>query len=202
MLNLVKKSSHRNHLERYLQTYLPDLSGSILDIGSKNRRYDYLMKEKPTAIDLAENKEKQVEKGDINALSFENESFANIICLEVLEYVSTPEKAVSEMYRVLQAGGALVLSVPFMYKFHGDQLRYSESFLKDLFAGFKKVDIYSVGNAYSIILDIAWGKIKKIKFSPFRYMLSALYIPFALCTSLGTSRGGDYASGYFVIARK
>lgn len=202
MLNLLKKTPHRNQLEQYLREHLPRLSGSILEIGSKNRRYDHLLKEKPAAIDLMENKEKEVKRGDINALEFQDGSFSNIVCLEVLEYVNTPEKAVSEMYRVLSPGGTLVLSVPYMYALHDDQLRYSELFLKELFTGFKKVEIYAIGNAYTVILDILYGKIKKIHFSFFRHLVTLLYAPFTLFIPKKVARGGKYISGYFIVAHK
>src|SRR3972149_1646928 len=101
-LDYNRKSLHRNQLEEYVVQFAPGLEGTILDIGSKNRRYDYLLKNKPVAIDIIENKEKEVKYDDVNNLSFENESFDSIICLEVFEYILTPQKAISEIYRVLK----------------------------------------------------------------------------------------------------
>ena len=114
---------HRYYLERKLKVILPRLKGPILDAGSKSRRYDYLLCEKPTAIDLVENKNHDIQKGDINALSFENDSFRSVMCIEVLEYVHTPERALEELSRVISPGGTLVLTVPFMYREHGDSMR-------------------------------------------------------------------------------
>lgn len=202
MLNYFKKTPHRNHLEFYLKKFLPKLSGSVLDIGSGSRRYDFLIKEKPAAIDLVENLQKDIKQGDINNLNFNNGSFDNIVCIEVLEYVETPEKAVEEIYRVLSENGTLILSVPYMYKFHKDQIRFSEIYLKDLFSNFKEVNVYHVGNAYSIILDIVFGKIKEISFTPLRYILTLVYLPFTLFLSRQTKTEGKYASGYFLVAKK
>lgn len=202
MINLLQKSPHRNQLEYYLQNYLPNLFGTILDIGSKNRRYDHLMKVKPVAVDLIANNAKDVQEGDINNLKFGDNSFENIVCLEVLEYIGTPEKAMSEIYRVLAPGGTLMLSVPFMYKFHDDQLRYTENYLKNKLSKFKAVEIFSIGNAYTIILDVIYGKIKGTKFFLFRYLATLLYCPFVVFIPRRISRGGKYVSGYFIVAKK
>jgi SAM-dependent methyltransferase len=122
--------------------------------------------------------------------------------LEVLEYINTPEKAVGEIYRVLSREGTLILSVPYLYKFHKDQMRFSEIYLRNLFSNFKKVDIYNVGNAYSIILDIIFGKIKEVNFTPVRYILTLIYLPLTLFLSKKIKVGGKYTSGYFLIAKK
>lgn len=202
MLKDLKNSPHRNHLEKYLKKHLPKLSGSILDIGSKNRRYDFLMKQRPVAIDLIANKDADVESGDVCNLSFEDSSFENVVCLEVLEYVHDPKKAINEIYRVLKNEGTLILSTPFMYKFHGDRLRYTENFLKESLSDFKSVEIFSVGNAYTVLLNILFGKIKHIKFSLFRYIALALYLPLTFFNSNKIYKGGGYNSGYFIIAKK
>ena len=162
MINYIKKSPHRNHLEKYLNDFLPRLNGSILDIGSKNRRYDYLLKSKPTSVDLIENIEKDVQFGDVTDLKFDANSFDNIICLEVLEYVTNIDKAISQMHRVSKDGGEIIISVPFMHKVHEDNARYTKGYLLWLLLNyFSDVKIYTIGNFYTIILDIIIGKIIK-----------------------------------------
>lgn len=202
MLDYFKKTPHRNHLEFYLNRFLPNLNGSILDIGSKNRRYDYLMKEKPHSIDLVENVEFDVMKGDVNNLDFPDGKFNNVICLEVLEYVKTPPKAISEIYRVLSVDGTAIISVPFMYKFHEDYLRISEKYIREKFSDFSEIDVYSMGCSYSIVLDIVFSKIKRIKFRLFRYIFTILYLPFTILLNKKIKRGGDFVSGYFIVVKK
>lgn len=46
--------------------------------------------------------------GDINSLPFPEESFNKIICFNVLEHLSKPEKAKKELWRVLEKGGILL----------------------------------------------------------------------------------------------
>lgn len=50
--------------------------------------------------------------GDIEAMPFEDQSFSTVVCTEVLEHVPYPEKALTEMARLLKPGGLLIGSVP------------------------------------------------------------------------------------------
>ncbi len=60
----------------------------------------------------------------ITDMSFEKGSFDNIVCSEVLEHVEDDTKAVSELRRVLKAGGTLVVTVPFQKKYWGEDDDY------------------------------------------------------------------------------
>lgn len=51
-------------------------------------------------------------EGDIEAMPFDDASFATVVCTEVLEHVPYPAKALGEMRRVLKPGGLLIGSVP------------------------------------------------------------------------------------------
>lgn len=197
-------SPHRNCLERYLKKELPRLSGSVLDIGSKSRRYDWLLERKPIAIDLVENKKKDISFGDVNSLRFLDNSLDNIICLEVFEYLTTPQKAIDEIYRVLKPGGWLILSCPFMYKIHQDQIRYTKDFWENiLLAKFSQKEIKPIGNFYTIILDILRGKIVLMKFKPVKYVLFLPYLFLVLFIPLfKLSKDQTFVSGYFITAKK
>lgn len=49
---------------------------------------------------------------DSTILSFKDESFDAVISAETLEHITNPEKALSEMTRVLKKGGKLILRFP------------------------------------------------------------------------------------------
>lgn len=50
---------------------------------------------------------------DIQSLSFGDNAFDAILCLDVLEHVGDPLRAIREIWRVLSPGGVAVLSFPF-----------------------------------------------------------------------------------------
>lgn len=50
--------------------------------------------------------------GDIENLTFDDETFSTIICTEVFEHLPSPKKALSEIMRVLKTGGVLIGTVP------------------------------------------------------------------------------------------
>ncbi len=174
----------------------------MLDIGSKNRRYDFLLKEVPTAIDIVEDKNKNVQYGDVNNLLFPKEAFSSVICLEVLEYVSTPERAIGEIHRVLRDGGIVVFSTPFLFKVHEDKMRYTAPYLRELFSRFHIKEFHTVGGSYTAFLTIVWGKIKSIRFLPLRYFCTALLLPLLSFLRRPTALSEKYASGYFIVAQK
>jgi SAM-dependent methyltransferase len=65
----------------------------------------------------SENKSGQVINGirheDLQALSFENDSFDVLISADVFEHVPNPYKAHKEVFRVLKSGGRHIFTVPF-----------------------------------------------------------------------------------------
>jgi 2-polyprenyl-3-methyl-5-hydroxy-6-metoxy-1,4-benzoquinol methylase len=50
--------------------------------------------------------------GDVAALPFDDGTFDYVICTEVIEHTLEPERAVTELVRVLRPGGTLVLTTP------------------------------------------------------------------------------------------
>lgn len=60
-------------------------------------------------------------------------SAGSVICLEVLEHVRNPAKAVEEIYRILKPGGLCIMGVPFLSSYHGKRIIHnSKSCLKGL----------------------------------------------------------------------
>lgn len=197
-------SLHRYYLEKYLKVVLPRLGGPILDVGSKSRRYDSLLPETPVAIDLVENKAHDIEKGDVNELQFEDQSFRSVVCIEVLEYVEDPNHALGELSRVVSKGGTLVLSMPFMYRAHDDKVRYTGAYLKEKIAPlFSHVECAPIGNFYTVLLDVLMGKIRGLSFPLLRYALYLLATPLLVGIPLSfLSKDERYASGYCIVAIK
>ena len=55
---------------------------------------------------------------DIHDLKFENESFEAIVCWSILEHIPYPERAISELHRVLRPGGKIWVQLPFLFPYH------------------------------------------------------------------------------------
>lgn len=56
----------------------------------------------------------ELEREDVTALSFEDESFDAVVSSDVLEHVPDFRAALENFYRVLAPGGDLILTVPFL----------------------------------------------------------------------------------------
>ena len=86
----------------------------------------------------------------LDSLPMKNNTYDLVICVQVLEHLSRPEKSISEMHRVLKPGGLIFLSTNFLYPRHGspyDYFRFTEFGLKYIFdkCGFQLVLIESHG---------------------------------------------------------
>ena len=67
---------------------------------------------------------------DIVNIPVEDESFDSIMCIEVLEHIVDPNKALSELTRILKKGGRLILTAPFASLTHYAPYHYSTGFNK------------------------------------------------------------------------
>ena len=65
--------------------------------------------------DLVDTHLMPVRNEDITKLTFDDASFESILCFDVMEHVPDYRAALREFYRVLAAGGQLLVSVPFSF---------------------------------------------------------------------------------------
>lgn len=61
---------------------------------------------------------------DATHLPLKDESFENVLLLDVLEHLPDPSATVTEIYRVLKPAGKLIILVPFMYPVHDAPLDF------------------------------------------------------------------------------
>ena len=95
-------------------------------------------------VDIGDYKEVDVQ-ADLAALPFESNSVDGFVCDNVLEHVSDPYGAVSEMYRVLKPGSVGYVSTPFLYPFHASPYDYSRWTAQGLRLLFKDFEIVEIG---------------------------------------------------------
>lgn len=85
---------------------------------------------------------------NLHKLDIPDNSVGTIICLDTLEHVEFPRKAVSEMHRVLKPNGIMVISSVFEFPIHGypdDYWRFTPSAFKSLMKKFKSSRVYRFG---------------------------------------------------------
>lgn len=132
----------RKHLRRAAARLAPLASGRLLDVGGGERPYGALfapyvkryvgLEYPPMADNLAPEIWRDLKRvraiidvfGDGYSLPFAEESFETVLCSEVLEHVSDPERILREIGRVLKPGGVVLLTVPFMAPLHQLPLDY------------------------------------------------------------------------------
>jgi ubiquinone/menaquinone biosynthesis C-methylase UbiE len=119
----------RNRLIRYLKEI--NENDVILDIGCFNQWPKQFISEKSTYIGLdyletAQQWYKSVPNiyGDACRLPIKTDSIDVILLLDVLEHISSTEKALTEIHRVLKRNGKLIMQVPFLYPLHDEPRDY------------------------------------------------------------------------------
>jgi glycosyltransferase involved in cell wall biosynthesis len=146
---------------------------------------------------------------DAQQLPIEDQSVDTVCCLETLEYVPDPRRALREIQRTLRPGGMLLLSVPKMHpKDHPmDRWRWSADELQALIAsaGFDILSLDAQGGRLA-----GWAhqlKCVAAHRAPglLRQTLGLVLFPFVVLLSgldgLLKARG-DATTGYFAVARR
>jgi SAM-dependent methyltransferase len=97
---------------------------------------------------------------DLNEpLELESEKFDTVLLSDVLEHIKRPSQLMSEIFRVMAPGGALIMNTPFMYWLHEqphDYYRYTEHALTELItsAGLEVVELAPLGGALEVLVDM------------------------------------------------
>ena len=66
---------------------------------------------------------KNVVLADLLSLPFKNESFDFVFCRQVIEHMSSPEKLIREVYRILESNGLFYVDTP-VTQTHSDVTHY------------------------------------------------------------------------------
>lgn len=150
-----------------LRPALAELTGSVLDVGAGQSPWRTWLPEATSyqGLDVGNAYEfgMQRERPDIvyydgKLMPFDNATFDNVLCIEVLEHSEDPQLLVAEISRVIRRGGTLLLTVPWSARLHHlphDYHRFTRVRLQALFkqAGFDDIDIYERGNDVGAIAN-------------------------------------------------
>jgi len=140
-----------------------DISGDIIDIGSgplKDGNIRGLSKKiiaRRKALDYIKHPGVDI-KGDVNDLPLSNCAVAGVLFQGVIEHIDDPQKAISEISRIIKPGGHIYVEAPFMQHFHydpQDNFRFTDDGLEKLFS--KEFEIIDKGTLYgpsAVLADV------------------------------------------------
>ena len=152
---------------KHLQPQLIDMAGAILDVGAGESPWRAWLPAatKYHGIDVAHSAEFGMAGGRPDIVYFDglnipykDNTFDNVLCIEVLEHSVEPKTLLSETARVLRPGGQLILTVPWSARRHHiphDYHRFSKDALTRMLteSGFSQLVIRERGTDISVIAN-------------------------------------------------
>ena len=140
-----KLSLNRKLVERELGKLSKKLkSGTMLEIGAGFKNYKYMFPHIDVISTDIVMHDGIDEIADVTALKYESETFDYVLCINVLEHIIEPQKALDEIYRVLKPGGLAIISTPFLFPVHDpphDYWRFTEYSYRILLQKFSKIHV-------------------------------------------------------------
>jgi len=153
--------------ESVLKKYSRYLGGRVLDVGCGAKPYKLLL---PGAceyvgMDCAKGVKPEC-FGSIPGLPFKDDVFDSVLCTEVLEHLPEPDKAITEIRRVLKKDGYLYVTVPQTWGLHyepNDYWRFTQYGIAHLLkrGGLTVVEMERIGGIVSMVgqrvIDLIWN---------------------------------------------
>ncbi len=129
---------------------------TVLDIGCGKMKYKKLFTDagkKYIGLDLEEGKFSYSVKADLywdgKTLPLSESSVDTVLLTEVLEHCEDPSIAINEAFRVMKKGGAILITIPFIYQLHGvpyDFHRMTPYTVEKLLSKFSNIKIQPSGS--------------------------------------------------------
>lgn len=151
------------------QARLLPRGANVLDVGAGEAPYRELFDEQQYVTLDREDTPHSGEVdlyGDAESIPVEDASFDAVLCTQVLEHVPRPEDALREFSRVLDAGGILIATVPFLWEEHEtpfDYYRYTRYGIEHLArsAGFTEVEVRPRTDCFTalaqLLQNVGWA---------------------------------------------
>jgi SAM-dependent methyltransferase len=190
----------------------------VLDAGAGEARWArFFTRQRYTGVDLAVGDAAWDYShldavADLSALPFADATFAAALNLVTLEHLREPERALSEIARVLDRGALLVVAAPQDWEVHQsphDYFRYTRHGLAALLdsAGFDVIEMRAAGGYFRLLarrllngLQFFTGGVRWLLFLPAALLLvpPALILPWLD----GLDRDRNFTLGYIALARR
>lgn len=128
----------------YLKRFMPSVSGPVLEVGSKDYGStasfrDFYADSEYVGIDMQPGKNVDLVVDLTQGIGeLRTNHFALGICCSVLEHVRRPWVLAEHLTSVIRTGGALYMSVPWVWRYHpypDDYFRFSWRGILELFPG-------------------------------------------------------------------
>ena len=141
------------------------------------------------------------------------DSYDTAVCLETLEHVPEPWRAVGEIYRILAPGGKVILSVPHLSRLHDaphDYYRYTAYGVRHLLEsnGFAVLALERKGGLFAFLghqasnafLSALWG-VKGLRRAAWFLNKWLITLPCAALDGV-FSKGDVFALGFVAVGQK
>ena len=201
-------------LDRFIAAHATDRR--TLDIGAQNGPYGAHFPRR-VGLDIRPGAGVRI-IGDAQALGIRDAAFAVVLCTEVLEHLPEPQKAIDEIFRVLEPGGSLLLTTRFLFPIHDaphDYFRFTKYGLRHLLRRFEIVELReetgTVGTL-AVLLQRMGMQAETLGWTPLRALWlvaaqAARPFAFLITREYGDSlrrspERGIMTSGYHVACRK
>jgi len=148
----------RSSILNAIRQTLPRFRGTLLDVGCGIMPYRSLLTAPPSRIEkyIGMDIESDTYQADVDirwdgkTIPLDSDSVQTAMATEVLEHCPEPTDVLTEIRRVLEPGGFLFFTVPYIWPIHDapwDFYRYTSFALKKHFteAGFSSLDLKSLG---------------------------------------------------------
>jgi len=163
----------RVQINKHFKIYIPK-DGLILNVGSGNTR----ISKNFINLDCYPYENVDVVCDACN-LPFPSNSVDAIINIAILEHVNKPEKAISEMHRILKVGGIIYTIVPFIQGFHAsphDYYRWTLPGVKMLHGEFEECESGVRGGPTSAMLWVLQEWLAMVLSLGFKPIYKAVFI--------------------------
>lgn len=215
---ILSTSYRRRLLDKDLTETCASLQGLVLDLGGE-WQYQRGTFRPPQRTDLrwiCINIEPDVAPdviADVACVPLVDSCADAVVCTEILEHVLSPETVLAEAHRLLQPGGQLILSMPFLCPVHADPhdyQRYTGTKLMSLLteAELCQVNIRPQGLYFTVLADMVRGVLARLQPTLVRWILALFVVPSLDWLTRREARVvpsafvASHVSGYFIIAHK
>lgn len=211
-------SYRRALIDAALERLTPSLGGFVVEIGAKRvprgRWSPPLGRVRRWLRVNIDSGERPDVVADIGGLPLRSGSADWIVCVEVLQYVKSPDAAMREIARVLGSSGAAIVAVPFLHRADGptDRHRFTETRVRELVegAGLRADVVSAQGRFFGTLANQACQAQAHIRSRPVRWLAAVGIVPLVAILialdRLGSVRRSlflaSFTTGYIAVGRK